>query len=99
MITVKTKSGFKAEVNPRKVVDLRFLKCIVKVSTGKSDLDKLNSYLEMIDLLFSNEEEARFLAHMESLDDEGIIELEPVAKELKEIMTACAEENKKVKNS
>ncbi len=98
MITVETKSGFKAEVNPRKVVDFRFLECVVKVSKGKTDLDKLNSYIDMIGLLFSSEDKERFIEHIASLDEEGIAEVTPIAKELEEIMTICAEENKKVKN-
>ena len=99
MITLKTKSGFKAEVEPRKVVDFRFLEYVVEVSKGKTDLDKLNSYIAMIKFLFSNEDKERFIEHIASLDKDGIAEVTSIAKELEEIMTICAEENKKVKNS
>lgn len=97
MISISTKSGFKAEINEDKLQDFRFLTYMVKVVKGADDFEKLDAYMSMMDMIFSKNQKNDFMDHIAALND-GIANTEKVIAEFNDIIEKCKESSNKVKN-
>lgn len=88
---VKTKSGFKCEVNERKLKDWRFVRALAKCES-EDQLVMLDGISFIVPFLFGKDGEERLMTHLEK---DGIVESDAVFAELKDVLEQMGEELKK----
>ena len=81
---VTTKSGFKCEINERVLDDWRFVRAISK-STSDDANDKLKGAIDIVSLIFGDNEET-FYKHLASKDPDGIVSESAVIDDLVSII-------------
>lgn len=95
-MTGKTKTGFKYEIDDRVLNDWRFVNALARAQGGVDNddkMDQLRGSLEMVNLMFGKEGEAKLMEHIAKTND-GYVPTEAVMNEIKDIF-----ESKQVKNS
>ena len=87
MIKGTTSSGFSFKVPDGIKTDYRFLRAFKKLKSGSTE-QQVAGAIELISVVFGNEaEEDRFLQHV--ADKNGRADVEPVYRELGEIIAAA----------
>lgn len=84
MISVSTKSGFKAEIDERALKDWRFTQALVKTQKG-SDYDKLEGANAIADLLMGPENVSALCDHIAKAND-GFVPTDIFMAELSEVI-------------
>lgn len=89
---VKTKSGFKCEINDKVLEDWRFTKAIARAHS-EDDTERMNAAVDLVSLVLRDNEEA-YYKYVESKNN-GIVTEDTVTKDLQSII----EQIKALKNS
>lgn len=92
MANVKTKSGFKCEINERVLDDWRFTRAVAKTHS-EDDAERLNAAVDLVSLILRDNEEAYYNYVADKND--GIVSEDIVTNDLISII----EQIKKLKNS
>lgn len=81
---VKTKSGFKCDINPKIVEDWRLVRAISKASSDSTDV-KLAAAVEIVSLIMGKYEED-FYKYLASKNEDGIVSEEAVTEDIQSII-------------
>lgn len=89
---VKTKSGFKCDINDKILDDWRFTRAVAKTHAG-DDVERMNAAVDLVSLILRDNEEA-YYKYVEKKNG-GIVSEDIVTKDLVSII----EQVKEIKNS
>ena len=89
---VKTKSGFKCDINDKILVDWRFTRAVAKTHAD-DDVERMNAAVDLVSLILRDNEEA-YYKYVEKKNG-GIVSEDIVTKDLVSII----EQVKELKNS
>lgn len=87
----KTKSGFKYNVNENIRTDWRFVKALADADSEDAS-KQLSGATRMVNLLLGDEGEAKLEAHV--AQDDGVVPIERIMDEVREIITAIGDQLK-----
>lgn len=80
---ITTSTGFAAEVNPRKLMDMAFLEAFARMQGGEP-----LQLFSVLSIILGEDGKARLYQHCAEQDQDGIVTAEAVKAELVEILRA-----------